>query len=289
MPVATSDRLLPFCASQVNYLLERLLEADLEELPIIRDALRPHRADVAPRLWGVLESDESAAGARTRAGLALAGLDPPDGPDGMARWQRHAPLLVEQFLGAAWADPRSYAARAEALRPARLALLNALGGVFRDRRRPDHGRLLATTLLADFAADQPEVLVELLKDADAEQYRILLPRLRPFADQTATAQWCQERALASRPWGGAPAPVEDREDTERVAELHGRVLRGGAFYDHPSFLRSAARQSNRPYMIDDCFGFRPERTPCLLTGTWPLIRSTGCESEWAVARAVAAL
>jgi formylglycine-generating enzyme required for sulfatase activity len=73
-------------------------------------------------------------------------------------------------------------------------------------------------------------------------------------------QWCQEQALASRPWGGAPAPVEDREDTQPVVELHGRVLRGGAFYDHPSFLRSAARLSNRPYMIDDYFGFRLART-----------------------------
>ncbi len=73
-------------------------------------------------------------------------------------------------------------------------------------------------------------------------------------------QWCQERALASRPWGGQPAPTEDREDTEPVAELHGRVLRGGAFYDHPSFLRCAARQSNRPYLIDDYFGFRVART-----------------------------
>jgi formylglycine-generating enzyme required for sulfatase activity len=73
-------------------------------------------------------------------------------------------------------------------------------------------------------------------------------------------QWCQERALLSRPWGGARAPVEDREDTQPVVELHGRVLRGGAFYDDPSFLRSAARQSNRPYMIDDYFGFRLART-----------------------------
>jgi formylglycine-generating enzyme required for sulfatase activity len=73
-------------------------------------------------------------------------------------------------------------------------------------------------------------------------------------------QWCQERALASRPWGGQPAPSEDREDTEQVAELHGRVLRGGAFYDHPAFLRCAARLSNRPYMIDDYFGMRVGRT-----------------------------
>jgi formylglycine-generating enzyme required for sulfatase activity len=42
--------------------------------------------------------------------------------------------------------------------------------------------------------------------------------------------------------------------------MHGRVLRGGAFYDHAAFLRCAARLSNRPYMIDDYFGFRVART-----------------------------
>jgi formylglycine-generating enzyme required for sulfatase activity len=72
-------------------------------------------------------------------------------------------------------------------------------------------------------------------------------------------QWCQERALASRPWGGEP-PREDREDPEPVEELHGRPLRGGAFYDQPSFLRCSARLSNRPYLIDDYYGFRVART-----------------------------
>jgi hypothetical protein len=71
-------------------------------------------------------------------------------------------------------------------------------------------------------------------------------------------QWCQERALASRPWEGKP-PREDREDTEPVVELHGRPLRGGGFYDHPSFLRCSARLSIRPYLIDDYFGFRVAR------------------------------
>ena len=45
-----------------------------------------------------------------------------------------------------------------------------------------------------------------------------------------------------------------------VVEIHGRVLRGGGFYDHPSFLRSAARLNNRPYQVDDYFGMRVART-----------------------------
>jgi formylglycine-generating enzyme required for sulfatase activity len=73
-------------------------------------------------------------------------------------------------------------------------------------------------------------------------------------------QWCQEHALASRPWGGLPAPTEDREDTDPVEELHGRVLRGGAFSDQPPFLRCTSRRSERPYMVDACFGMRVART-----------------------------
>jgi formylglycine-generating enzyme required for sulfatase activity len=74
-----------------------------------------------------------------------------------------------------------------------------------------------------------------------------------------TWQWCQERGIHSRPWG-QKAPREDREDTEPVVELHGRVLRGGSFYDQPYFLRCAARSNNRPYQIDDFFGFRLARS-----------------------------
>jgi len=73
-------------------------------------------------------------------------------------------------------------------------------------------------------------------------------------------QWCQEKALASRPWEGKPAPTEDREDTDPVEELHGRPLRGGAFYDQPPFLRCTSRRSERPYMVDDYFGMRVART-----------------------------
>jgi hypothetical protein len=38
------------------------------------------------------------------------------------------------------------------------------------------------------------------------------------------------------------------------------MQRGGNFYDQGGFLRCAARLGNRPYMIDDYFGFRAVRT-----------------------------
>ena len=50
--------LLPVDAGQVNYLLERLLKADPDVFPVIRDALKPHREELVERLWSVLEQSE---------------------------------------------------------------------------------------------------------------------------------------------------------------------------------------------------------------------------------------
>ena len=51
----------------------RLLAADPAELPVLRDALEPHRADLAPKLWSVLDTAKpgDAEPARRRRALAL--------------------------------------------------------------------------------------------------------------------------------------------------------------------------------------------------------------------------
>ena len=99
--------------------------------------------------------------------------------------------------------------------PIRLLLLDPLGAVFRDRRRPDYDRLLTTALLADYAADRPVVLADLLLDADGEQYAVLLPKLQVFPDRAAEAMSAELGRAAdpgatdaekeARP-GGRPTP-----------------------------------------------------------------------------------
>src|SRR5262249_51952608 len=150
--------LLPSDANRAGDVMEQLLQASPQELPALSKALRPYANTVNPRLWGVLDTDAAATHERFNAGLALAGLDPPYSTEKPAPWQGHATFLVDQFLKAARANPSSYAPLSEAMRPLRIVLLDALGAVFRDRRRPDYDRLLTTTLLADYAADQPGVL-----------------------------------------------------------------------------------------------------------------------------------
>jgi eukaryotic-like serine/threonine-protein kinase len=59
----------------------------------------------------------------------------------------------------------------EGLRPVRSKLLGPLAAVFRDHRQertPE--RTLATSILADYAADRPEVVADLLLDADEKQF-----------------------------------------------------------------------------------------------------------------------
>ncbi len=48
--------LLSVDRSQVDYLFNRLLKASSGELPVLREALKPHGETLTPKLWGVLES-----------------------------------------------------------------------------------------------------------------------------------------------------------------------------------------------------------------------------------------
>src|SRR5262249_2204031 len=54
----------------------RLLEAPPIALPVLRDALEPHRADLSPRLWAALEAAKPGDSLILPAAAALALYDP---------------------------------------------------------------------------------------------------------------------------------------------------------------------------------------------------------------------
>ena len=74
--------LLPIDATQVDYLFDRLSKAAPGELPVLRDALRPYRSTLTPKLWTVLESAKPGDPGLLPAASALASYDPND-----ARWE----------------------------------------------------------------------------------------------------------------------------------------------------------------------------------------------------------
>jgi eukaryotic-like serine/threonine-protein kinase len=67
----------------------------------------------------------------------------------------------------------------EEFRPVKARLLGPLSDVFREQQ-PERTaeRTLATNLLADYAADQPQVLADLVMDADEKQFAIIFTKLK---------------------------------------------------------------------------------------------------------------
>ena len=63
-----------------------------------------------------------------------------------------------------------------------------LSVVFRDQQPARTAeRTLATNILADYAADQPQVLADLLMDADEKQFAVIYPK---FKEQASKACPC---------------------------------------------------------------------------------------------------
>jgi serine/threonine protein kinase/formylglycine-generating enzyme required for sulfatase activity len=180
----TSLALLPVDASQVNYLYDRLLDAEPPEVPVIRDALAPHKKELVDRLWGVVEKPETGREQeRLRAACALARYDMPDNAQVTAHWQRMSATIVAEWLGAVQKNPSHYATLLEQLRPVRANLLLPLTKVYRGKEKPEAERFFATTILADYAAEKPDVLANLLMDGDEKQFGVVFPKLREHGEK----------------------------------------------------------------------------------------------------------
>jgi formylglycine-generating enzyme required for sulfatase activity len=169
--------LLPVDATQVDYLYDRLLDAEPDEVPVIRDALAPHQGELLDKLWAVAETPAPGKQKqRLRAAATLAKYQ----PDGQ-NWAKVQDAIAHDLAGvpdvylASWMD---------GLRPVRAKLIGPLSSVYRNPSRRDAERSLARDILADYARDQPLVLVDLLMDADAKQFAILFPKAKEFGDRS---------------------------------------------------------------------------------------------------------
>jgi serine/threonine protein kinase/formylglycine-generating enzyme required for sulfatase activity len=217
--------LLPVDARQADCVANRLLQARPDEALLLAKALRGFTG-ISERFWAILEDDSAAALARLGAALALAMYEPPS-IDTDRRWRPQAEFVARQAVAAALADPSQYAALRDGLEPLRAVLLDPLARIFRDGQRPESERRLATNLLADYAADQPDVLAELVKDADAWQFGVLFPRLEA-APERAAALLKMELLRELKPdWKDLPLeavwPAPERDLVQRIEAAEGLV------------------------------------------------------------------
>ncbi len=193
----TALALLPVDAGQRDYLCDRLLEAAPQEVPVLRDALRPYQEDLRERLWAAVEHRPPGKEARRlRAASALAAYDPDAG-----RWDGVRDAVAADLVAVPAGDLAYWM---EALRPVRGHLLPPLADAFRDAGRRETERSLATDVLADYVADRPETLADLLMDADKRQWARLWPKMQAYRER-AVALFSRELDRSLSPdWQDAP-------------------------------------------------------------------------------------
>ncbi len=168
--------LLPVDGTQVSYLYDRLLDAEPHDVPVIRDALAAHKVDLLEKLWAVaLNPQKGKEPQRLRAAAALAKYDPES-----EKWAKCSLPVVNNLV---LENPVYLGQWSEAFQPVKKSLLVPLADTFRDRSAERASeRTLASNLLADYAADQPQVLADLLMDADEKQFAVIYPKFGDRAE-----------------------------------------------------------------------------------------------------------
>ena len=205
--------LLPSDATQTAYLVERLLDAEPQEVAVLRAALRPHQDELRETLWqAVLRPRAGHAGQRLRAAARWLTMNPRirAGLKSRLRASRAAPPRGGTAAAEAVAQdlvtvpPFQLAAWLEAFRPIRRQLLGPLQGADRDSRRPETQRAVATDLLAAYAADRPDILADLSNDAEPRQYAVLFPVLERNAAAAVPLLRAELARTPSADWPDGP-------------------------------------------------------------------------------------
>jgi formylglycine-generating enzyme required for sulfatase activity len=250
----TSLALLPGDPAQVKYLYDRMLSAQPREVAVIAEALESRKKELIDPLWRVVDQPEPGRESqRLRAACALARYD-----SSSLRWNNTSAPVVSQLVEV---DPASLSDWMAGLRPVRRQLVGPLTAVFHDRG-PDQvaERSLATSMLADFASDQPDLLAELVMDADEKQFVALFPKVAEHVG-AATSRFEVElaRPVAEAFSGAERDALAARQANAGVGLLRlGRPERVWLLLKHtpdPSvrsyFIHRLASMGARPQLIVD--------------------------------------
>jgi hypothetical protein len=188
--------LLPVDSGQVEPLRTTLLDANPSELLVIRAALVPYKEQLTEGLWQLRADVGARHDRRFRAACALAAFDP-----GSPRWNESGSDVVAELLEEK--NPVFLGQWIEALRPVRLALLGPLTQTFRDKKKTQQLTVVAS-VLADYAADQPDTLSALVVDADAQQFKVLFPGLIEHRERVTTLMKAELSKTLGPEWGDVP-------------------------------------------------------------------------------------
>ncbi len=179
--------LLPRDASQVDYLLTRLLSGNPSEVVAIREVMQPYVSAAAPPLWKILEDPQADLGQRLRAACFLAHYFPDD-----PRWDEMSISVANRLATENALLLREWA---EALWPIRGRLLPALANLIADSGDAARRRRLIE-LYAEFAARETDgfsplksILAEQSSDDRVQRVALARRKAAAAAALASLQQW----------------------------------------------------------------------------------------------------
>ena len=193
--------LLPIEKHEVADLRERLLVATPAQFPIVRDALLPYQPEVVEPLWQAALDAKRSNEECFQAACALATFAPAD-----SRWNKIDALVLANLVTR---HDSEFLAWLEALRPAKQQLFKGLRLIYQTASRQEQPRTYAAVILADYLADEPEQLFDLLADAAPFQFPIMFRASFKYKDQMI--------AWAKSQLGKKPQLEASDEEKERLA------------------------------------------------------------------------
>jgi formylglycine-generating enzyme required for sulfatase activity len=211
--------LAPVDPDVIPHLRERLLTGTPAQFVIIRDPLAKHDPQLAEHiacLWTLVQDAQNPISRRFQACCALATYTPDD-----ARWPEVAPAAAQHLVGLPAGE---LVAWHEALKPARKQLLEPLRVVYRNKEAKEQARTYATETLAEYAADDADLLFHLLAEAEAFQFPTIYAKV---ADHRPRVVELGTKELARQP--AADASEDDKEMLgQRQANVGVALLKLGA-------------------------------------------------------------
>jgi formylglycine-generating enzyme required for sulfatase activity/serine/threonine protein kinase len=197
--------LLPEDDVQIAYLYDRLVNAETPEVHVLIDALRRHNQRLLEKLWGVAEQPgKDKEQRRLAAACALASYDAEN-----PRWGDIRKQLADDLVNVPAVYLGTWLA---SLRPVRDKLTPPLAVIFKDAKRRDSERSLATGILADFAGGSPDLLAGLLLDADDKQFGVLFTKLKEHGAAGSTF-------LVAELDKPAPAAADQADQADTAGEI----------------------------------------------------------------------
>jgi formylglycine-generating enzyme required for sulfatase activity len=219
------------------YLQKRLRTCWFWELAAIRDALEPHRATVVEPLWDAAIRLRPDSRDGFQAACALATYTPDD-----PRWSKINRLVANHLMTF---DTSDLVAWRTALKPARHQLVDPLEEIYRNPKEKGQARHFAADVLANYLADNPTALFNLLADAEHHQFQVVFDELKRHREQFV--ELCQAE-LKKQPGEDASEAAKETLG-RRQANVAVALLKLGNADDFWKILRHSPDPRTRTYAI----------------------------------------